>query len=222
MSRAVESDASAPGKSQPDARWARTRQRLLEGGRKAFSEHGVEATSVLDIVRQAGVSQPSFYNHFDSKEKLAEEITADYFRADKRAKQAIFDTVEDPAEAIAINVMHTLAVVRDDPVIAQAIVRSESLRQLVISSDGDPLAKMIDSGIRKKRFVSSNPRTVALTIRGGAFAMMQDMLNNGASDRARADYQELVLRMLGIPADESAVVVQRANKKASRLAATKT
>ena len=69
--------ANDPDKA--DARWARTRERLLEGGRKAFAESGVEATTVLEIVRAAGVSQPSFYNHFATKDELAREITAEFF-----------------------------------------------------------------------------------------------------------------------------------------------
>ncbi len=194
-------------KTQPDARWARTRQRLLEGGRQVFAERGVEATSVLDIVRAAGVSQPSFYNHFDSKEALAREITAAYFRRDRQVKQQVFATVADPAAAIAINIGQTLAIVHDDPVIAWAIIRSESLRQLVITSDKDPLAKMIDSGIAQQRFADCNTRTAALTIRGGAFAVMQDMLNGNASNTAQRDYQQLVLRMLGLTAADSAAVV---------------
>lgn len=211
MNRVADKVRTNSATQQPDARWSRTRQRLLDGGRKVFAERGVEATSVLDIVREAGVSQPSFYNHFDSKETLAKEITTDYFHRDKRAKQAVFDSVKDPAEAIAINVGQTLAIVNDDPVIAWAIVRSESLRQLVISSDKDPLARMIEIGVAQKRFAVCNKRIVALAIRGGAFAVMQDMLNGNASSCAGADYQELVLRMLGLTAEESTAVVHKAN-----------
>jgi len=213
MNRAADRVATESAKQQPDARWSRTRQRLLDGGRKVFAERGVEATTVLDIVREAGVSQPSFYNHFDTKEALAKEITTDYFRRDKRAKQAVFNSVDDPAEAIAINVRHTLAVVSDDPVIAWAIVRSESLRQLVISSENDPLARMIETGVKQNRFASCNPRTVALAIRGGAFAVMQDMLKGNAAADSSTGYQELVLRMLGLAADESVRVARNANLK---------
>ncbi len=43
-----------------DARWAKTRKKLLDGGRQVFADQGVEATSVLGIVRAANVLQPSF------------------------------------------------------------------------------------------------------------------------------------------------------------------
>ena len=199
--------------NKADARWARTRQRLLEGGRKAFAAKGVEVTTVLEIVRAAGVSQPSFYNHFDSKDELAREIAADFFRTDRQAKLAVFAEVDDPAEAIAINVYHTLSIAQHDPVIAWTLIKSETLRNLVISSATDPLADMIKAGIKAGRFAGSNPHTIALAIRGGAFAVIQDMLNGTAKEDACRCYQELMLRMLGLPPAESAAVVQRAQAR---------
>jgi AcrR family transcriptional regulator len=200
-------------KDKGDARWTRTRQRLLDGGRQAFAERGVEATSVLEIVRAAGVSQPSFYNHFESKDELAGEIAAEFFRKDRQAKLAIFEEVDDSAEAIAINVFHTLSIATDDPVIAWTLIKSETLRALIISSNNDPLADMIKTGIEQGRFSASNPHTVALAIRGGALAVMQDILNSTADDDACGCFQELVLRMLGLPPGESAEVVKRAQAR---------
>jgi AcrR family transcriptional regulator len=196
--------------NKADVRWSRTRQSLLDGGRKVFADSGVEAATVLEIVRAAGVSQPSFYNHFASKDELAREIATDFFRADRRAKLAVFAAVDDPAEAIAINVYHTLSIARQDPVIAWALVKSETLRSLVISSSTDPLADMISAGINAGRFAASNPHTIALAIRGGAFAVMQDILNGTAADNACRCYQELMLRMLGLTPQESADVVRQA------------
>ena len=195
-----------------DARWERTRERLLEGGRNVFAEQGVEATSVLEIVRAAGVSQPSFYNHFKTKDELAGEIAAEFFRRDRRNKQAVFDSVDDPAEAIAINVQQTLSIATDDPVIAWTLLKSESLRSLVISSEADPLVSMIEKGMNAGRFSPADPRTIALTIRGGAFAVIQDLLNGTAADDAVPTFQELVLRMLGLSPYESAAVIQRSQQ----------
>ncbi|MGI9308185.1 MAG: TetR/AcrR family transcriptional regulator [Gammaproteobacteria bacterium] len=213
MEAAQNKNSSASPKQ--DARWARTRQRLVAGGRQAFAERGVEATSVLDIVRAAGVSQPSFYNHFESKQALAHEIATEFFRKDRLAKQKVFASVDDPAEAIAINISQTLAIATEDPVIAWALVKSEALRELVISSTRDPLAEMIKAGAKAGRFVADNPHSVALAIRGGALAVIQDMLNN-ETDSASQSFQELALRMLGLSPAEATDVVQRALTKNAR------
>jgi len=195
---------------KPDARWSRTRQRLLEGGRSVFSEVGVEVATVLNIVRAAGVSQPSFYNHFASKDELAQEIAAEYFRYDRRAKMAVFKKVDDPAEAIAINIAQTLSIATTDPVIAWTLVKSETLRDLVISSSADPLVAMIREGVDKQRFKVMSAHTIALAIRGAALALVQDILNGTADANASCFFQELVLRMLGLTPAESADVVASA------------
>jgi len=193
-----------------DARWARTRQRLIEGGRRVFAEAGVDGATVLEVVRAAGVSQPSFYNHFASKDELALEIATDYFRQDVRLKQQVFERLADPAEAIAINVAQTLAIVTEDPVVAWVLVRSESLRHLLVSGDSDSLAAMIQAGNDGGRFDVPDPQTVALCVRGAALAMVQDMLGGSAAQDKTNEFQELVLRMLGLNAADSREVARRA------------
>jgi len=192
-----------------DPRWGRTRQRLLAGGRKVFAAKGVEAATVLDIVRAAGVSQPSFYNHFASKDDLAHEISAAFFQTDRLEKQAVFDRHEDPAEAIAINIQQTISIATKDPVIAWTLIKSEALRDRVLSSRTDPLVKMIQSGVSEGRFETDSAQTIAIVIRGAALALVQNILNNTADADATRCFQELVLRMLGLPPAESTAVVKR-------------
>jgi len=216
MAEIHKDDIEAGPNARTDARWERTRRKLLEGGREVFAECGVEAASVQQIVRAAGVSQPSFYNHFKSKDELALEMAAEFFRQDKLAKKAVFDQIEDPAEAIAINVYHTLMIAVDDPVIAWALIRSSTLRDLIISSDNDPLVGMITEGVIQKRFDVDYPHTVAVAIRAGALAVVQKILAERAEEGAITGYQELVLRMLGLSPEESATVVAHAGEHLTR------
>src|SRR5947208_380674 len=54
----------------------RTRARLIDVGRNLFSQTGYAKVTVADIVQQAGVTQGSFYHHFDSKEELFRAVFA--------------------------------------------------------------------------------------------------------------------------------------------------
>jgi AcrR family transcriptional regulator len=63
----------------PDPRRERTRRALIAEGRRIMAEKGVARATVLEIVREAGVSQPSFYNHFESRQELAEAVVTDFF-----------------------------------------------------------------------------------------------------------------------------------------------
>lgn len=47
-----------------------TRDLLIDVARQNFTEHGYAATSIDDIIRQAGVARGALYHHFPGKEAL--------------------------------------------------------------------------------------------------------------------------------------------------------
>jgi len=47
------------------------KQQILRAAMKLFSEHGLAATSIRDIARESGYTNPALYKHFASKEALA-------------------------------------------------------------------------------------------------------------------------------------------------------
>jgi AcrR family transcriptional regulator len=63
-------------------RWAATHQRIYDTAMQLFQEHGFERVSVGQIASGAGVSVPTFYAHYPSKEHVvmqlptAEEVAA--------------------------------------------------------------------------------------------------------------------------------------------------
>jgi AcrR family transcriptional regulator len=49
---------------------AATRNLLIDVARKNFTEHGYAATSIDDVIQQAGVARGALYHHFPGKEAL--------------------------------------------------------------------------------------------------------------------------------------------------------
>lgn len=61
--------SGTPPTSSSDAQPAiEPRQRLIEGMAAAIAARGYAATTVADVVREAGVSKRTFYEHFTAKE----------------------------------------------------------------------------------------------------------------------------------------------------------
>jgi len=64
------------------ARWEATHQKIFEAAMRLFQEHGFERVNVGQIASAAGVSVPTFYAHYPSKEHVvmnvptAEEMVA--------------------------------------------------------------------------------------------------------------------------------------------------
>jgi len=67
----------APLANKPNgktARSAKTRKRLVEATIKLVAEIGVDAVSVSEVARRAGVTRPGAYYHFKSREELMEAV----------------------------------------------------------------------------------------------------------------------------------------------------
>ncbi len=63
--------------AEPAPRNSGTREVILATAERLFAERGFAATSVRDIVGEAGTSAPSLYHFFGSKEKLVVELIND-------------------------------------------------------------------------------------------------------------------------------------------------
>ncbi len=85
--------------SRPDGRElrsARTRNRIFETALAEFRQAGFEAASVANIARAAGVSRPSFYFHFPTKEHVLLELQ---WQIEVDVAEAIA-RVDTPSEAL--------------------------------------------------------------------------------------------------------------------------
>ena len=53
---------------------SKKRDSLIATGERLFIKHGMRRVTVEEICRQAGVSKPTFYSHFENKSELARRI----------------------------------------------------------------------------------------------------------------------------------------------------
>ncbi|MEU8139077.1 TetR/AcrR family transcriptional regulator [Streptodolium elevatio] len=67
-----------------------TRQRLIAAASNLFETKGYEATTVDDIVAEAGAARATFYLHFTGKPDIVGAL-ADRIWADTEAKFAVWD-----------------------------------------------------------------------------------------------------------------------------------
>ncbi|MBW8766561.1 MAG: TetR family transcriptional regulator [Geodermatophilales bacterium] len=55
-------------------RWEATHQRIYQTAMRLFQEHGFERVSIGQIVSESGVSVPTFYAHYPSKEHVVMQV----------------------------------------------------------------------------------------------------------------------------------------------------
>jgi TetR/AcrR family transcriptional regulator, transcriptional repressor for nem operon len=96
-----------------------TRERLLEIAERAVLEKGFGATSIEELVAEAGITKNGFFYHFPNKNALALALLQRYFARDN----ALFDDVlargrelsDDPLEAFLIGLKLLAETVADLP-----------------------------------------------------------------------------------------------------------
>jgi AcrR family transcriptional regulator len=80
--------AATPDKERHEAQHPRAAERILDVASNLFYKEGIRAVGVDEIVRQAGVTKPSLYRSFSSKDELA----ASYLRGYDKSFWQRFDT----------------------------------------------------------------------------------------------------------------------------------
>lgn len=86
-SRKPSDDATSPESES-------TRERILDCAERLFAQKGMAGTAVRDIARDAGLTAPSLYNHFDGKQALYEAVLT-------RGVQPLFDLIASLGSAPA-------------------------------------------------------------------------------------------------------------------------
>jgi AcrR family transcriptional regulator len=78
-----------------------SRARILEAASRLFYEEGVHPAGVEAIVGEAGVSKPTLYSVFGSKQNLVEEVLLSWDHQRREALSEVFDDMSmTPAERI--------------------------------------------------------------------------------------------------------------------------
>ena len=106
-----------------------TRDRILEAATRIFVENGFNGASVDEIAARSGVSKPTVYSHFDSKEKLFVDILNGVC---DRFSELIFEPgIEtEPLEAVLLRIAdrYTRTVLQADIVALHRLFVAEAAR----------------------------------------------------------------------------------------------
>src|SRR4051794_11575649 len=99
---------------QVEQRKAVVRGRIVAAARKLFAEQGYEASSVQQIVREAGTSVGNFYFYFANKEAVLQAVTEQFAEEVTHAvDDAVSRAPSGAAQLAALSYASTRALLRD-------------------------------------------------------------------------------------------------------------
>lgn len=96
-----------------------TRERILEIAEAAVLAKGFGATSIEEVIVEAGITKSGFFYHFRDKNELARALLQRYVEADDRIFDAIFgraaELSDDPLQAFLIGLKMLAELMADLP-----------------------------------------------------------------------------------------------------------
>ncbi|HMJ10285.1 MAG TPA: TetR/AcrR family transcriptional regulator [Polyangiaceae bacterium] len=76
------------------------RERILRGAAAAFGKLGYASTRVQDIVQEAGISRPTFYKLFDSKDAVFLALSETHHDTIRERLAQAYASTDDPAQQL--------------------------------------------------------------------------------------------------------------------------
>jgi AcrR family transcriptional regulator len=175
-----------------------------------MARQGIGSTSIQQITDTADVGFGSFYNHFASKEEIADAVMEEAIESFGDAADRLARTITDPAEVLAASVRHAVARAgTDEPwgwfLVRTALARAGGLR----GGLGQRLARDIRIGLEARRFKAADPPVAMLAAGGAILAIIAARLNHQIGDDAPKRAAAAVLTLLGLPAGEARQIANR-------------
>jgi AcrR family transcriptional regulator len=201
-----------PTSTRRERRRTQTRTSLVEAGRGLFADQGVEATTIAEITEAADVGFGSFYNHFSSKEEIAEAVLGEALEEQKNELFALIEPITDPAESVAVAHSFLIEQARRSPTFGWLLVRLDASHRLLIRALGERARQDIADGVAAGRFLTADAEVSFFATGGALLLVMRAVLDGELGDDAALRHGEGLLRMLGVDEPEVAEIARRAGE----------
>lgn len=208
--KALRATSAVPAVGRGARRRLETRARLLQAAREVMGRKGIGATSIQEITETADVGFGSFYNHFDSKDAIADAVMEEAIEDFGAAADRIAERVDDPAEVLAASIRHVVLRASADEAWGWFLVRTAFTRGDGLKSGlGRRLARDVQIGIAERRFTLADPIGSTIAAAGVVLALIGSHLQGAIGKDAAERAATIVLKILGLPEREAKQIAQR-------------
>jgi AcrR family transcriptional regulator len=186
-----------------------TRSKLIAAAKALFARQGVDNTRIQEITEEADVGFGSFYNHFESKEAIAEAVLVETVLAQGAEIDALTSQLEDPAEIISAAHRTFVRRTSSDPDWGWLLVRLNVSHNAVLAALEPYARRDLRAAVKADRVRVVNEQIALLAAAGALLAVMHAVLEGQAPKKADVLHAEGVLRMFGLAPAEAAEVARR-------------
>jgi len=185
--------------------------RIHRAALRLFAEHGATQVTISELAQVAGVARGTIYNNLPNPETLFQDVAAQLGDEMNQRVMLSFQEMGDPAQRLARGIRQYIRRAHEEPDWGRFICRfafsSASLRSLLT---GAPAADIV-KGIQDGRYTLKEEQMLsAIGLVGGSVLSAIMLVAEGHKTWRDAghDTAELVLRALGIPAEEAGKIAR--------------
>lgn len=191
------------------AKRERTQGQLVQAAVQVFSARGLAAATMQEIAQVAGVTAGTVYNHFGTKEALVQRVAVVLADTLSRAISASQAQIADGAERMAIGQRRYIWLASEAPAWALLLLDVVvATPQVLEAIQQYPLADL-RLGVRQRKFKVPSEAAALDAITGICMAAMRRVALGLAPARHDVAAATLVLRALGMPAEQATEVAKR-------------
>lgn len=202
-----------PGE-KPDRRIARTRLALLEAAQRLFATRSVDGVSIDDIIREAEVAKGSLYNHFDSKEALAEALFGMVRGHVAHLLDVGIDAQTPPPERLVRGSFLILRFAIDHPESAAALIKLSPALLEETAPLNVKAREIIVEGLESGHFKGIPADSATLLVVGAMLVMLQELIDRQKSVKRQIariiPLMAGVLKALGVESEAAAAAAKSA------------
>lgn len=168
-----------------------------------MAEGGPESVTILAITEGADIGQGTFYNYFKSRDEVIDAVIFDVVEMLGRRLDAMTVGMDDAAEVYSFSLRHLMHTAVSDPVWGWFVVRLGIAQEGLLSALGPRASRDIQMGVDSGRFDVEDVGLASAMTFGSLLAAMHNYLESDRTVDPSERYAEILLRMVGIPADEA-------------------
>ncbi|MHB9842310.1 TetR/AcrR family transcriptional regulator [Paraburkholderia terrae] len=187
-----------------------TRVRLLDAAFGLVAEKGIDGVTISQITDAADVGFGSFYNHFESKERIFAALVDWLFEEFANTLDRLSRGLADPAEVIAVSVRHTLLRACREPVWGQLLIREGLSARALSRGLGQRLLRDTKRGIAEKRFMIADELMCVISVIGTVLAGIAAELDLATSSRRAVRTRKILRSKAEKFAESTAAIVLQA------------
>jgi AcrR family transcriptional regulator len=179
------------------------KRKLISAAYEVMSRQGLEGSTIAEIIAVAGVGVGSFYNHFSSKEEVAEAVFAAATEEFGYSLEQTVRRVSNAAVATCYAYRRFIEKAENDKVWAAFLVQLEPSMQMFDRRMRKHARVGMLIGVSSGMFKVNDIEAGITAIHAMEVAMVRAMLEGTMSHEEAHQSSNLALKMFGVPANEA-------------------